>query len=178
MYSEKLRESVGGVISSFILENWEVVESDLTCDLQFVTQSIIYLMDKITEKKDLSMVIIFGEKSNFVVSFHYDYIVGVLLSQTANIHLLNLVVRRILGIPGRLKMKKEQLYALEKQIPFLDKPREEVLSSVPRYAREVLEIVDGKRTVHDIIEQSHLPPDAVIDILVAYRKSALLHYKG
>lgn len=176
MYTEKLRESVGGVLGSFVLENWEVAESDLTCDVQFVTQSIIYLLDKVTERKDLKQVIIFGEKTNFFVSFHHDLIVGVLLARTANIHLLNLVTRRTLGIPARQKMKKEQLAALGEKIPYFDN-RNEVLSTAPVYAREVLEFVDGKRTVRDIAEQSRFPSEAVLDILLSYEKSAVLHYK-
>lgn len=96
MYTEELKERVGGVVASFILKNGELIESDLERSPQFVIHSVLYLMDAVTEKKDIKKFVIFGEKANFSVSFHPHYIIGVHLERTANIHLLRLMIRRIL----------------------------------------------------------------------------------
>jgi len=174
MYTEKLKESVGGVLGSFILKNGKLIESDLKHSPQFVIHSILYLHEAVTERKDLKRVLIFGEKTNFSVVFHPGYVIGVLLTQGANIHLLNLVIRRILE-PSR--QPPEGPPSLEEQIPFFDRPRGDVLPNVPAYARQVLEFVDGNRTIRDILEQSRLPPEVVWDIILSYRRSSVIHFK-
>lgn len=163
-------------MGSFILKDGELIESDLERSPQFVIHSILYLMDAVTEKKDIRKIIIFGEKANFSVSFRKDYIIGVILTRTANIHLLRLVIRRILE-PSKLRERHDHPLTLEEQIPFFDRPREEVLPNVPVYARQVLTFVDGKRTVRDILEQSHLSPEVVLDVILAYRRSSVLHFR-
>ena len=178
MYTEKLKESIGGVTGSFILQNWEVVESDMTCELQFITQSIVYLMEAISDRRTLRQFVIFGEKANFSVSFRGDKVAGVLLDPTANIQLLNLVLKRVLDIPEPEEIKHEVWPGLEEKIPYLERPREDVLPNVPQYARQVLEYVDGTRTIREIMEQSGLPPEVVLDVILSYRRTSIIHYKG
>lgn len=176
MYTEKLKESVGGVLGSFILRNGELVESDLEHDPQFATQSILYVVEVVTERKrDIKQVAISGEKACLCVTFYLGYIICVKLTHAANAPLLNLMIRRILE--SAEKELPERTSTLEEQIPFFDRPKEDVISNVPQYARQVLEFVDGKRTIKDIMEISHLPPEVVLDVILSYRRSSVLHYR-
>lgn len=176
MYTEKLKERVGGVLGSFILRNGEIVESDLKEEPQFAIQSILYLVEVVTEsKRDLKQVAISGEKACLCVTFYLGYIICVKLTPTANTQLLNLMIRRILE--SAEKELPERTSSLEGQIPFFDRSKEDVIPNVPAYARQVLEFVDGKRTIKDIIEVSHLPPEVVLDVILSYRRSSVLHYR-
>ncbi|MBU7013320.1 MAG: hypothetical protein HXS52_09125 [Theionarchaea archaeon] len=67
--------------------------------------------------------------------------------------------------------------SLEDQIPYLDKPREQILPNVSQYARQVLQFVDGIRTIREIIDKSNLPPEVVMDVILAHRRSSVLHYR-
>ncbi len=178
MYVDQLKESIGGVIGSFVLKNGEITETDLGPNLGFVTQSILYLSEAVTETKDLKRLSIFGKNRSLSVYFHSQYILGVLITPTANLQLLNLMVRRILEAPERAEEPEEPSSAFENQIPYFDIPRDEVLPNVPKYARQVLEFVDGNRTIRDIIEQSSLSPEVVLDVIMSYRRSSVLHYKS
>jgi len=175
MYAERLKDSIGGITGSFTLKDGEVIETDLDCDLGFVTQSILYLSEAVTETKDLTRLIIFGEKQNLSVHFHSEYILGVLMARTGNVQLLHLMVRRILETPEE-ELSEAHLPELEDRIPYFDRPRKDVLSNVPAYARQVLEYVDGTRTIKEIIEESTLPPEVVLDVILSYRRSSVLHY--
>lgn len=90
---------MGGIIGSFIIENKEVRETDLEGDLQFAIQNIYYIMEAVTEYKSFKMLLIMGENQSLFVHIRKGIIVGVILESTANIPLLNLVVRKVLEIP-------------------------------------------------------------------------------
>lgn len=177
MYTEKLKESMGGIVGSFVLKDGDIAEADLNCDFGFVVQSLLYLREAVTERKSLTRFTVFGENHNFSVYFYPGHMVGVLLTGTANIQLLNLMVRRILE-PVPEELAEPPPPSFENLVPFFDRPREEVLPNVPVYARQVLEFVDGTRTIKDIIEQSMLPPEVVLDVILSFRRSSVLHYKS
>ncbi len=178
MYAERLKESIGGIVGSFTLKDGEIIESDLERDLGFVTQSILYLSEAVRETKDLKRLSIFGEKQNLSVYFYADRILGVLIARTGNVQLLNLMVRRIVETPEEGELPHEASLAFENQVPYFDQPRDEVLPNVPQYARQVLEFVDGARTIKEILDVSQLPPEVVFDVILSYRRSSVLHYKS
>ncbi|MGD2249454.1 MAG: hypothetical protein PVF58_13680 [Candidatus Methanofastidiosia archaeon] len=178
MYTEKLKESMGGIIGSFIIENRELKETDLKEDLQFATQNIYYIMESVTEYKNFRMLLIVGNKKSLFVHIRESTIVGVILKRTANTSLLDLVVRKVLEIPAEGASELEPHPAtIEEQVPYFDDSKEEVLPNVPEYARKVLKFVDGNRTIGDIIDLSNLPPEVVLDVILAYRRSSVLHYR-
>ncbi len=122
MYTEHLRESTGGIIGSFFVKKGEIKESDLEGDLQFVVQSFFYLMEAVTERKDLKEFSIYAEEKNFFVLIYSTYIVGVLLECTANIPLVSLMVKKILETPEPDVIERSES---EAHIPVFDQPREE-----------------------------------------------------
>ncbi len=181
MYAERLKESMGGILGSFTMKERKLVEVDTDSDLQFATQSILYLMDAVTEYKNLKRLALFGEKGILSVYFYSDYIIGVFLACTANLELLNLIMRRILAAPEEpLEITEEAPevdFPVLRKVPYFDRPREEILDNVPSYARQVLEFVDGTSTIDEIIKKSNLPPEVVLDVILSYRRSSVIHYK-
>jgi len=175
MYAEKLKESIGGVIGSFTLRNGTITESDLNGELQFVTQSLLYFIEAVQERKPLKKLVFFGNRKNLYIYVHPPYTIGVLLSLSANIHLLNLMIKRILETPD-VDQEKSPL-DFQDTVPYLYRSLEELLPNVPEYSRQVLKHVDGKRTIKEIIELSSLPAHEVIDIILSYRKSSELLYR-
>ena len=99
MYTEKLRESTGGIISSFFVKKGKIKESDLEGNLPFVVHSFFYLMEAVNEWRNLKEFSIYGKEKNFFALIYPPYIVGVLLECTANIPLVSLMVRKILETP-------------------------------------------------------------------------------
>jgi hypothetical protein len=176
MYTEKLKESMGGIIGSFIIENRELKETDLEEDLQFAIQNIYYIMEAVTEYKRFKMLLIVGNKKSLFVHFHKGAIVGIILKRTANTSLLDLVVRKVLEMPKEGVIEPHPS-TIEEEVPYFDESKEEVLPNVPEYARKVLKFVDGNRTIGDIIDLSNLPPEVVLDVILAYRRSSVLHYR-
>ncbi|MBU7042161.1 MAG: hypothetical protein HXS47_01125 [Theionarchaea archaeon] len=174
MYAEKLKQSIGGVIGSFTLRNGTITESDLHGELQFVTQSILYVIEAVQDRKPLKKLIFFGDKKNLYVYTHPPYTIGVLLSLSANIHLLNLMIKRILETPDVAESSPAEFLDT---IPYLYRSLDELLPNVPSYSREVLKHIDGKRTIREIIELSSLPANEVLDIILTYRKSSELLYR-
>ncbi|MBU6996049.1 MAG: hypothetical protein HXS41_01445 [Theionarchaea archaeon] len=177
MYTEKLKETAGGVIGSFIMENGEMKETDLEGNLQFEIQNIYYLIETVTEKKDFKILLICGESKMFFVYVHPRYIVGALLTHTANVPLLTLITRKMLEAPPEEEPETRYLSAFEDNVPFFDEHEKEILPNVPEYARQVLKFVDGNRTIREIIDESRLQPQVVLDVIMAYRRSSVLHYK-
>ncbi|MBU7013623.1 MAG: hypothetical protein HXS43_02230 [Theionarchaea archaeon] len=176
MFTEKLKETAGGVIGSFVMENGEVKETDLEGSLQFEIQNIHYLIETVTEKKDFKILLVDGKKKMFFVYIHQRYIVGALLSQTANVPLLTLIVRKILEAPEE-ESEIEYSFEFENNIPVFDENEKEILPNVPDYAHQVLRFVDGVRTIQDIINESGLQAEIVVDVITAYRRSSVLHYR-
>jgi hypothetical protein len=176
MYTEKLKETAGGVIGSFIMENGEMKETDLEGDLQFEIQNIYYLIEAVTGKRDFRVLLICGEKRLFFVYIHQRYIVGALLNQAANVPLLTLVTRKMLEAPVEEPPVKYPL-TFEDMVPVFDEREHEVLPNVPEYARQVLKFVDGTRTIREIINESGLQPEVVLDVIMAYRRSSVIHYR-
>ncbi|MBU6997745.1 MAG: hypothetical protein HXS41_02030 [Theionarchaea archaeon] len=176
MLLEKLRETVRGINGAFILTDGTITENSLKKDLKFLTYNISYLRQAITERRSCEELLILGERYNFVVYFSQDRTIGILLDHTTNLPLLQYVVKRILEAPPS---QEEVLVpsSLEDQIPYLDKPRDQILPNVPQYARQVLEFVDGARTIKEIIAKSNLPPEVVLDVILAHRRSSVLHYR-
>ncbi|MGC1120542.1 MAG: hypothetical protein WBA22_05560 [Candidatus Methanofastidiosia archaeon] len=176
MYTEKLKETAGGVIGSFIMENGKMKETDLEGDLQFEIQNIYYLIEAVTGKRDFRVLLICGEKKMFFVYIYQRYIVGALLNQAANVPLLTLMIRKILEAPEE-ESEIEYPLTFEGNVPVFDENRNEVLPNVPEYARQVLEFVDGTRTIREIIKESGLRREVVLDVIMAYRRSSVLHYR-
>ncbi|MGC1119923.1 MAG: hypothetical protein WBA22_02415 [Candidatus Methanofastidiosia archaeon] len=175
MLLEKLQETVRGINGAFILKNGIITENNLKEDLKFITYNISYLRQAITERRSCEELLILGERHNFVVYFSQDRTIGILLDPTTNLPLLQYVVKRILETP--LPEEAFMPPSLEDQVPYFDRPRDQILPNVSQYARQVLEFVDGTRTIREIIAKSNLPPEVVLDVILAHRRSSVLHYR-
>ncbi len=176
MYADSLKEQINGVTGSFIIRSSRIVESDLTSEQQSRMQNISCLIDIIAERKNPKRMIYFGQDKYLSIHFYGDLIIGVILTHATNVFLLDIILRHILK-PEHIEVSETFPATLEQKVPYFDRSKENILPNVPQYARQVLEFVDGKRTVEDIIAKSNLPPEVVLDIILAYRRSSVLHYR-
>lgn len=96
MYSEPLKENIEGVVGSFILERGKMRESDLNLDLHDIVQNIFFLAETITEKKNLNLLVFFGEKNSLFIYFHQPLIVGIVFSRLPSIPALEDKIKRVL----------------------------------------------------------------------------------
>ena len=178
MYAEQLKQYIGGLAGSFIMKDRELMQSDLKSDQQRGIRNIPYLVEAINEKRDLKKLIFFCDKKNLSIHFYQDLIVGLVVTPATNVFLLDFLLKRVLENLEQLDVPRKSLSTIEEQVPYFDRPKEEVIPNVPEYARHVLKFVDGRRTVRDIIADSDLPREIVLEIITAYRRSSVVHYKA
>lgn len=98
-----------------------------------------------------------------------------MLNRNGNPYLLDFVVKKLLENLEKKNIKIPSL--LKDQIPVFDGNKEEILSNVPEYARQVLKYVDGDRSIQDIFQISSLPVEMVLDVILSFRRSSVLHYR-
>lgn len=55
--------------------------------------------------------------------------------------------------------------------------KDEILKSVDPFVRDILEYVDGKRTIGDIIKESGKSPEDVIGVIEPYKRTGHIKYK-
>ncbi|MGD2248644.1 MAG: hypothetical protein PVF58_09575 [Candidatus Methanofastidiosia archaeon] len=174
MYTEGIKENLRGVMGSFMLKNGKKVESDLESDLKSIVPSILLLAEAVTKKRELQQVTFLGKKNRLSVYFWDNVILGVVLNRAGNPYLLNFVVKKLLKNSTH-NVKIPPL--LQDQIPYFDGSKEEILSNVPEYARQVLKYVDGNRSIQNIVQNSELPVEIVLDVILSFRRSSVLHYR-
>jgi hypothetical protein len=182
---EYLHEHVHGIKGAFILEGEEVIDLDgeFEHEVKYISTSIAYLIKVVSEyRKDMTRVSILADDRLYVF-IRNSYILNVMAQSNVNVPLLNFVAHRILldlSIPQKKREEpargKREL-PLGDQIPYLYRPQKDVLPNVESYARKVLEFVDGKKSIKDIIEESRLPAEQVWDVILAYRRSSELYFK-
>jgi hypothetical protein len=149
-------------------------------EITYLSKIISYLVEAMYDKKrDVRKLSITGN-NRFFIYFRDTYMLCVVADPDINVPLLNLVAERELtrvGAPEVGESPKLIKTPLEDKVPILYRPREEVLPNVELYARQVLEFVDGNRSIRDIIDQSNLPQEQVWSVILAYRRSSELFYK-
>ena len=182
---EYLREHVHGIKGAFILKGEEMIDSDgeFKNEVKYISTSIAYLIKAVSDsRKDMTRLSIVATDRLYVY-IRDSYILNVMAAQNVNVPLLNFVANRILldlSVPKEKRKEPIQLEgesSLEKQIPCLYRSRDDVLPNVEPYARQVLEFVDGNRSIQEIIEESRLPVEQVWDVILAHKRSSEIHFK-
>lgn len=194
---ENFRENVYGVRGVFLFRNEEMVEKDIDIDFDIrnLLIGISYLTDMIREKKgDIRKLSIKGNDQLFLF-FRNQYMLGIIAQKNVNEPLLEVMATIFLKqahIKGDRRMRITQQthsviplnphepelpITLAKEIICFTRGSEDILSSIPEYAREVLSLVDGTRTVRDVIELSGRPPEVVLDVLLTSLNHCLISFK-
>ena len=182
---EYLREHVHGIKGAFILKEEELIELDgeFKNEVKYLSTSISYLIKAVSDsRKDMTRLSIVAENRLYVF-IRNSYILNVMATPNVNVPLLNFVAHRILldlTVPKEQRKETVKIVGdspLEKQIPYLYRASDDVLPNVEPYARQVLQFVDGKRSIKEIIEESHLPAEQIWDVILAYRRSSELYFK-
>lgn len=177
MYLDELKTQMNGIVGYIAFKDSTMVGSDFEPYPKEVMKILPIFLKIITEKKNPRRLILFGEKKNLSIHMCDKVVIGVILDRTANVLLLDVILRRILSKKEQLKEPVKVPSSLAEKIPYFDQPKERVLPNIPVYARNVLKFVDGKRTIKDIVTDSNLAIEIVLDIILAYRRSSVLHYR-
>jgi hypothetical protein len=180
-----IKENVRAVKGVFLLRKGTMFDSDLNGiseqSLQHLSEITSYWKGTMGKREnDITRMSILAEDYCFLF-FQDIYILGVMASEEINIPFLRVVVNRILElIINEIEtLENEQLKLPETfaHDPLhFTQPREMVLSTAPRYAHKVLEFVDGTRSIKDIVEESLLPPEMVLDVILTYIKASILKF--
>ncbi len=174
-----LRENIRGIKGAFLTKDGAVLEVDVEIDrgLEHLSRNIFYLCDVACDKKGtIKKVSIEGNDLVFLF-FQGPYTLGVITSPDVNVWLLNVLGSHIAELVEEPSEVLQLPRTLAREVPFLSQPKEKVLQDAPTYAGQVLQFVDGTRTVRDIIEQSELPPEVVLDVILAYNRRSTLMFK-
>ena len=177
-----LRKNIRGIKGAFLTRDGDMLDVDmeLNRDIERISGIIFYLSDIVCEKKGTITKFSITSDDQFFLFFHNSYVLGVIVSPDVNLFLLDVVASRILELAEDLQKtreapeKPELPKTLAREVPHFNHPKEKVLLNAPAYACQVLEFVNGTRTVKEIIEQSKLPPEVVLDVILAYSKRSIL----
>lgn len=177
-----LRENIRGVKGALLTRNGEVIDVDVESvkNLEHLCKIIFYLADFVCEKKGSIRRVCLVSGDQLFLFFHNSYVLGIIGSPDVNTFLLDMVAWQFLQQTRKSEKVQEAFEerefprTLAREIPRFNQPREKVLSNAPAYAGRVLRFVDGIRTIRDIIEQSELPPEVVLDVILAYSKESVI----
>jgi hypothetical protein len=179
-----LRKNICGIRGAFLTKNGEMqnIDMDINRDVEHLSRAIFYLFDFVYQKKgNIRKLCIISDDQLFLF-FYNLYVLGIICSQDVNTILLDVVARGFLELAtesGSLCEAPEKLEfpkTLAKKVPHFNQSQEKILLDAPDYAGQVLKFINGTRTVRDIIEQSKLPPEVVLDVILAYSKRSVLEF--
>lgn len=177
-----LRKNIRGIKGAFLTKDGEMLDTDISScrDIEHLSKALFYLSDVVCgEKGDIKKLSI-ASHDRFFLFFHNSYVLGVVASPDVDLFLLDVVASKILELTGeprepvKAPEKLELPKTLAREVPHFCQPKEEVLQNAPQYASRVLKFVNGTRTVKDIIEQSNLPSEVVLDVILAYCRRSIL----
>lgn len=174
-----LRKNIRGIKGAFLTKDGDVLEVDIEIsrELERVSWNIFYLWHVACDKKgDIRRLSIEGSDL-FFLFFHDPYALGVVASPDTNMSLLNVLGAHIMELVEEPGDAPRLPRTLAREVPCFNQPREKVLEDAPTYASQVLQFVDGTRTVKDIIKQSKLPPEVVLDVILAYNRTSALMFR-
>jgi len=177
-----LRKNIRGIKGAFLTRDGDMLDVDMELDrdIERISRIIFYLSDIVCEKKGTIKKFSIASDDRFFLFFHNSYVLGVIVSPDTDLFLLDVVASRILELVEDLQKtretpeKQELPKTLAREVPHFNQPKEKVLLNAPAYACQVLKFVNGTRTVKEIIEQSKLPPEVVLDVILAYSKRSVL----
>jgi hypothetical protein len=132
------------------------------------------------KKTDIIRVSILAEDYCFLF-FQDIYVLGVITTEKVNLPFLNMVIKGMLEVikKEREKQRDEEFKFpktfARKKIHFIQ-PRETVLVDAPPYAQKVLENINETNSIRHIIEESSIPPEVVLDVILTYVKASILEF--
>jgi len=160
-----LRENVRGIKGVFLTKDEKVLDLDLEDqeDVKYLSNSISYLFETIYDKeRDIRRIEIVAANM-FFVFYRSPYILGVVTSSDINVPMLKVVAEHMLENVEVPAADREKVIELPTNIPVFDSgyrvSREDILEgfrSVPdeKWKAVVLERIDGKKSVDNIIEEA------------------------
>ncbi|MBU7031151.1 MAG: hypothetical protein HXS53_01345 [Theionarchaea archaeon] len=180
-----IKENVRAVRGVFLLQQGTLYKSDIDGiseqSLHHLSETISYWKETMESGgNEIIRMSILAEDYCFLF-FQDSYTVGVITSEDVNVPFLSIIVNKMLELIKN-EIKKEENNQLKLPKTFAQnslsftQPREVILAIAPRYARKVLEYVDGTRTIRDIVEESLLPAEMVLDVILTYTKASIITF--
>ena len=176
------RTNVSSLKGVFYAEDWKLKELDINIDydIEYVLSDIRFLVEEVSKKKRHIEKLTITAGDQLLVFFRGSHILGIITLQNANVSLLDVMASVFLkqamiesGLrfrekPSEVEPEPEELEipkTLAREVVYLSQQGEEILTQIPEYVRDILYLVDGTRTVREIIELSGRPPEVVLDIM-------------
>jgi hypothetical protein len=190
------RTNVSSLKGVFYAEDWKLKDKDtnIDYDIAYVLRDIRFLVEEISKKKGHieKLTIIAGDQ--LLVFFRGSHILGIITLQNANVSLLDVMASVFLkqvmteSSPLRYREKRsseiqpkpEELEipkTLAREVVYLSQQSEEIFTQIPEYVRDILYLVDGTRTVREIIELSGRPPEVVLDVIITFLTNRVISFE-
>lgn len=172
-----IRKNLRGIEGVFLIKEGEVVETDIEPDrkVTFPSWAIHYLLDLIRERKNVRSVSIIAENWLFIF-IHNAYVLGIITLPDVNMPLLRVVAKMTLERARLDKVKSAEV--ARERLPedqiLVSRLSANELSELPDTVRSLLELVNGKRTLRDIVKLSDLPLEQVVEFIHNYRRTGKL----
>lgn len=175
-----LRERVQRVKGVFLAKGGIILQTDTGPGkgATFPSWPIEYLLEIIREKKGNVSSIYINGNDRFFIFVNGAYVLGVLTLPDVNTPLLRMVARKTLE-DVRIKEDQAEIAGIsERKLPedqiVVSRMSAADLSELPETVRSLLELVDGKRTLHEIVRLSDLPLEQVVEFVHNYRRTGNL----
>lgn len=167
-----LRGKIRGIKGVFLAEGTTVLHTDIELDGDaiFSCWLIEMLLDVICEKKKNINCLYVDGKDRFFV-----FVNGM---PGANMLLLRMLARKPLEDVRMWEDQTERAHVSERELRedqiIVSTLSQEDLSELPEIVRSLLVLVNGERTLREIVRLSSLPPEQVIEFIHNYRRTGNL----
>jgi len=188
------RTNVSSLKGVFYAEDWKLKNKDINidCDIEYVLGDIRFLVEEVSKNKGHIEKLTITAGDQLLVFFRGSHILGIITLQNANVSLLDVMASiflkqamiesgpRFREKPSEVEPKLEELEipkTLAREVVYLSQQSEEIFTQIPEYARDILHLVDGTRTVREIIELSGRPPEVVLDIIITFLTNRVISFE-
>lgn len=178
-----LRKMVHGVKDVFLIEGETVLDVDCESnkEVSFPFVPVQYLLEIIREEKQSIRSFSISAGDRFFFFVHDPYALGIVTQVDVNIPMLTVVARRILehveireDMQEKLTEKVKPMRSLPEDQIIISRLTPDELSELPKMIRSLLELVNGKRTLKDIVILSELPLEQAVEFIHNYRRTGKL----
>lgn len=175
-----LRGKIHGIKGVFLAEGTTILHTDIESneDTIFSCWPIRMLLDVIREKKKNINCIYVDGNDRFFIFVNGKYILGVVTSPNVNLPLLRILAKKTLENVGTQEDQTEEAKVSKRILPedqvIVSALSAEELSELPEMVRSLLELVNGERTLKEIVRISSLPPEQVVEFIHNYRRTGKL----
>jgi hypothetical protein len=175
-----LGKTMHGIKSAFLMEEGDILDIDTQSDTEviFPSMTIQFLLETIREKKRSVKSISISADDRLFIFVHDKYVLGITTMPDVNVPMLNLMARQILTHVETQEELPESVKGAGKSLPenqiIVSRLSPGEISELPDAIRSLLSLVDGHRTLKEIVRLSDLPTEQVVEFIHNYRRTGKL----